>query len=88
MGLLSAFANRYVRAITGLTPHDCTSGYRCWRRDALARIPFDRIASVYDLMNSVMTAGLQRYCTEADPVVALKSRSNFSFRTYSAAGLL
>jgi dolichol-phosphate mannosyltransferase len=42
---LSAFANRYIRAITGLSPRDCTSGYRCWRREALARIPLDRVFS-------------------------------------------
>ena len=34
--LLSRFANTYIRLVTRLTPHDCTSGYRCWRRQALA----------------------------------------------------
>lgn len=43
--LLSAFANRYVRAITGLQINDCTSGFRCWRREALQRLPLHRIAS-------------------------------------------
>lgn len=42
---LSTFANRYIRFVTRLTPTDCTSGYRCWRREALARIPLDRVAS-------------------------------------------
>lgn len=42
---LSAFANRYIRAVTSLSPSDCTSGYRCWRREALARIPLDRVFS-------------------------------------------
>lgn len=42
---LSAFANWYVRALTGLPVRDCTSGFRCWRRDALARIPLRRIRS-------------------------------------------
>lgn len=42
---LSAFANRYIRAVTGLSASDCTSGYRCWRRDALAKIPLDRVVS-------------------------------------------
>jgi dolichol-phosphate mannosyltransferase len=42
---LSAFANRYIKTVTGLTPSDCTSGYRCWRRDALAGIPLDRVFS-------------------------------------------
>ena len=42
---LSTFANRYIRAVTRLTPADCTSGFRCWRREALALIPLDRVAS-------------------------------------------
>lgn len=42
---LSAFANRYIKAVTRLSPTDCTSGYRCWRREALAKIPLDRVAS-------------------------------------------
>ena len=43
--VLSAVANIYVRAITRLPVHDCTSGFRCWRRDLLARIPLASIAS-------------------------------------------
>jgi dolichol-phosphate mannosyltransferase len=39
--LLSAFANRYIRFVTGLRPADCTSGFRVWRRQALARIPLE-----------------------------------------------
>jgi len=43
--ILSAFANRYIRAVTGLVIHDCTSGFRCWRREALATVPLDRVVS-------------------------------------------
>jgi dolichol-phosphate mannosyltransferase len=43
--MLSAFANMYIRTATGLAVRDCTSGYRCWRREALAQIPLDAIAS-------------------------------------------
>jgi dolichol-phosphate mannosyltransferase len=43
--MLSAVANTYIRSVTGLSIRDCTSGYRCWRREALARIPLDRITS-------------------------------------------
>ncbi|MBI4265528.1 MAG: polyprenol monophosphomannose synthase [Acidobacteria bacterium] len=43
--LLSAFANRYVRWLTGLRIHDGTSGFRCWRREAIERLPLDRLAS-------------------------------------------
>jgi len=42
---LSVFANVYIRAITGLPVRDCTSGFRCWRRAALARLPLGRIGS-------------------------------------------
>jgi dolichol-phosphate mannosyltransferase len=43
--LLSRFANTYIRMVTRLNAHDCTSGYRCWRRDALAALPLDRFIS-------------------------------------------
>ena len=43
--MLSAFANTYIRTATGLGVRDCTSGYRCWRREALAKIPLDVITS-------------------------------------------
>ena len=42
---LSAFANRYVRAVTRISATDCTSGFRCWRREALARISLDSMVS-------------------------------------------
>ena len=42
---LSAFANRYIRFVTGLSPADCTSGFRCWRREALAQIPIATMVS-------------------------------------------
>jgi dolichol-phosphate mannosyltransferase len=43
--VLSGFANRYVRTIIGLPTADNTSGFRCWRRTALERIPLDRVSS-------------------------------------------
>jgi dolichol-phosphate mannosyltransferase len=43
--LLSRFANIYVRTVTRLSARDCTSGYRCWRREALASMPLDRFIS-------------------------------------------
>jgi dolichol-phosphate mannosyltransferase len=42
---LSAFANRYVRAVTRISVSDCTSGFRCWRREALARLPLNKMVS-------------------------------------------
>jgi dolichol-phosphate mannosyltransferase len=42
---LSAFGNRYIRFVTNLSASDCTSGYRCWRREALARMPIASMVS-------------------------------------------
>lgn len=42
---LSVMANRYVRTITGLPVHDCTSGFRCWSAGLLTRIPLERVVS-------------------------------------------
>jgi dolichol-phosphate mannosyltransferase len=43
--LLSRFANLYIRSVTRLSARDCTTGYRCWRREALASLPLDRFFS-------------------------------------------
>jgi glycosyltransferase involved in cell wall biosynthesis len=43
--ILSRSANFYIRTITGIRTHDNTSGFRCWRREALARMPLHRIVS-------------------------------------------
>ena len=43
--VLSRWANHYVRAITGIGVHDVTSGFRCWTRPVLERLPLDRVRS-------------------------------------------
>ncbi len=43
--MLSVFANWYVRVLTRLPVRDCTSGFRCWRRELLAHLPLERIVS-------------------------------------------
>lgn len=42
---LSTLANFYIRAVLRLPVRDSTAGFRCWRREALARMPLDRIES-------------------------------------------
>src|SRR4051812_22517799 len=59
--VLSRFANAYIRVITRLAARDCTSGYRCWRREALAAMPLDRfISDGYSFLVEMLfvTAGL------------------------------
>ena len=41
--LMSYFASKYVRFITGLPIHDTTAGFVCYRRSVLQTIPLDHI---------------------------------------------
>jgi dolichol-phosphate mannosyltransferase len=43
--LLSYFANRYARLVTGLPVRDTTGGYKCFRRRVLESINWRRISS-------------------------------------------
>lgn len=43
--LLSYYANKYARWVTGLPLTDATSGFKCFRRRALEAIDFDRVGS-------------------------------------------
>jgi len=78
--ILSRFANRYVRAITRLSVHDCTSGFRCWRRDALARIPLDRIVSDgYSFVVELLFEASRLGCRVAEvPIVFVERRQGTS----------
>lgn len=41
--LLSYFASRYVRFVTGLPVHDATAGFKCYRRRVLEHIQLDKL---------------------------------------------
>ena len=41
--LMSYFASKYVRIITGLPTHDTTAGFKCYRRQVLETIGLDKI---------------------------------------------
>jgi dolichol-phosphate mannosyltransferase len=43
--LLSYFANVYARAVTGLPVWDSTGGFKCFRREVLEAIDFERVHS-------------------------------------------
>ena len=43
--LLSKYANRYTRWVTGVQVRDVTAGFKAFRADALRRLPLDRIRS-------------------------------------------
>ncbi|TYP99971.1 dolichol-phosphate mannosyltransferase [Tenacibaculum adriaticum] len=44
--LLSYFASKYVRFITGIPIHDTTAGFVCWKREVLETIKLDKIKFV------------------------------------------
>jgi len=78
--MLSAFANRYIRAITRMTIRDCTSGFRCWRREALERLPLasirsDGYAFIVELAFDATRAGLR--CAEV-PITFVERREGAS----------
>jgi len=44
--LLSFFASKYVRFMTGMPIHDTTAGFKCYRREVLESIDFEKIRFV------------------------------------------
>jgi dolichol-phosphate mannosyltransferase len=74
--ILSTFANRYVRAVARLTPKDCTSGFRCWRREALARIDLSRCGSQgYSFLIELLFAGHMSGCRITEvPIIFVERR--------------
>jgi len=74
--LLSRFANSYIRLITRLSARDCTSGYRCWRREALAKLPIasmmsDGYAFLVEMLFDAQRRGLR--ISEA-PIIFIERR--------------
>ena len=77
---LSAFANRYVRLVTSLTPNDCTSGFRCWRREALARLPLgEMVSDGYAFLVEMLFEASRRGCRIGEvPIIFIERRQGQS----------
>ena len=77
---LSAFANRYIRSVTGLSPSDCTSGFRCWRREALARLPLaDMVSDGYAFLVEMLFEASRRGCRIGEvPIIFVERRQGQS----------
>jgi dolichol-phosphate mannosyltransferase len=78
--ILSQFANFYIRTVTGLHLRDITTGYRCWRRQSLARLPLDRIVSdgyafLLDVTFMAAAAGLT---IQESPIIFVERRQGAS----------
>lgn len=77
---LSAFANRYIRMITGLRVADCTSGYRLWRREALAQLPLaDARANGYAFLAEMLfEAGRRGLRIRETPIIFVERQKGYS----------
>lgn len=77
---LSAFANRYVRAVTRISATDCTSGFRCWRREALQRLPLNSMVSNgYAFIVEMLFEASRRGCTIGEaPIIFIERRQGQS----------
>jgi dolichol-phosphate mannosyltransferase len=78
--ILSASGNRYIRAVTGLPVRDCTSGYRVWRRSAVASLPLDRIVSEgYAFLVETLFEAVRRGASVAEvPIIFVERREGES----------
>jgi len=78
--LLSRFANVYVRAVTRLRTRDCTSGYRCWRREALAQLLLARFVSDgYSFQVETLFVASRRGCRVVEvPITFVERRQGVS----------
>ena len=71
---LSAFANRYIRAVTRISVTDCTSGFRCWRREALARLPLkSMVSNGYAFIVEMLFEASRRGCSIGEaPIIFIE----------------
>jgi dolichol-phosphate mannosyltransferase len=78
--LLSRFANVYIRTVTRVSARDCTSGYRCWKRSALASLPLDRFFSDgYSFLVEMLFVAHRRGCRIAEvPITFVERREGES----------
>jgi len=78
--ILSAFANRYIRLVTGLTPRDCTSAYRAWRREMLATLPLHHArTSGYAFLPEMLVEAARLGCRIGEvPIIFVERQEGYS----------
>jgi dolichol-phosphate mannosyltransferase len=77
---LSAFANRYIRAVTGIRASDCTGAFRVWRREALAKMPLEHArANGYAFLTEMLYEATQRGLRIGEaPIVFVERAEGYS----------
>jgi dolichol-phosphate mannosyltransferase len=89
---LSAFGNLYARTLLGLPLHDVTTGFRLWRREALAGMPLERIQSsgYVFLVEMIYLAHCLEYRITETPIYFADrrwGRSKMSFKIQAEAAI-
>jgi dolichol-phosphate mannosyltransferase len=83
--LLSRLANTYIRTVTRLSARDCTSGYRCWRRTAMATLPLDEFFSDgYSFLVEMLFVASRRGCRIAEVPITFVERRDGESKVSSA----
>ena len=78
--LMSYFASKYVRFVTGFNVHDTTAGFKCYRRCVLESIPFDlvRFKGYAFQIEMKYTAYKMGYKIKEVPVIFVNRREGVS----------
>jgi dolichol-phosphate mannosyltransferase len=72
---LSSTANQLARRILGQGIRDWTSGYRCYRREALAKLPFEDIrANGYSFLIEVLASCVKLGCRVKEVPITFADR--------------
>ncbi|MEQ1870526.1 MAG: polyprenol monophosphomannose synthase [Vicinamibacterales bacterium] len=77
---LSRFANVYIRTVTRLQTKDCTSGYRCWTKQAMTAMPLDDfISDGYSFLVEMLFLAVRAGCRIAEvPITFVERREGES----------
>jgi dolichol-phosphate mannosyltransferase len=74
--LLSWLANRFAAWLLRIPAHDVTSGFRLYRRQALAQVPFDEITSSgYSFLGEMLYRLCLAGCTIAESPIVFYDRT-------------
>jgi len=85
--LITFVANRYIRAVLGVRIRDCTSGFRCFRREVLEAIGLDHCVSLGPsvVQEMLYKAHFKGFRIRELPIVfvdRVRGRSSFSWQVF------
>jgi len=78
--MMSRISNWMTRRLLGLPARDCTAGFRCYRREALERLPFEEIkVRGYSCLVEILYHLVRQGCTVGEtPIIFVDRRAGRS----------